>query len=108
MGVMSHIPATVSGGQLSYDFRAQDSYTNVSFGQKQIVPGMYAMYAGDCDQTADITSYDTNGNDKSLWIADNGIFAKYLLTDLNLNGDITGADKILWFENNGIASGVLR
>jgi len=108
MGVMSHIPATVSGGQISYDFRNQDSYTNVSFGQKQVAPGMYAMYAGDCDQISDVTSYDTNGNDKALWIAENGIFAQYLLTDLNLNGDITGADKILWFQNNGIASGVLR
>jgi len=108
MGAMSHVPVPVIGNQLSYDFRAQDSYTNVSFGQKEVVPGIYAMYAGDCEQVSDAASYDTNGSDKAVWVIENGTFAQYLLTDFNLDGDITGADKMLWYQNNGAASGVLR
>ena len=110
IGVMSDGPVAVNGGQVNYDFRIQDSFTNnnLSFGQKQIAAGIYAMYAGDCIQTADIGGYDINGGDKATWLLENGIFGNYLLTDINLDGDVNGADKILWFLNNGISSGVPR
>ncbi len=108
MGVMSHVPVDVVGGQLMYDFRTGLSYPDPlpGFSQKEISPGMFAMHAGDGDQGFDITSYDINGQDKIVWTVENGIFAQYLLSDYNMDGDVNGGDKILWENNNGLSSTV--
>ncbi len=107
MGVMSPQLVPVVNATLTYDFRIGDSYRDItSFGQKQLPTGEWCMYTGDGNQTADAVSYDINGQDKSIWVDDNGIFDNYLDTDFNLNGDVNGADKSLWFENNGISSRV--
>jgi len=108
MGVMSDVPVAIANGQFNYDFRIQDSYNNTSFGQKQIFPGQYAMYAGDISQVGDLGSYDINGDDKIPWEPENGKFSHYSLTDTNLDGDTNGADKALWFNNFGFFSGVPR
>jgi len=107
MGIMTPEPVEIVNGVLTYDFRTSNSFRDLtSFGQKQLPTGEWAMYGGDCNQTADSTSYDITGADKSLWILNNGIFDTYLNTDLNLDGDVNGQDKTLWFENNGISSRV--
>ncbi|MDV7399077.1 hypothetical protein RZS08_47145, partial [Arthrospira platensis SPKY1] len=50
--VMSHQPIPVSGNQLVYDFRNQDSYTGLlGFGQKELAQGVFGMFAGNGDQT---------------------------------------------------------
>ncbi len=107
IGVMSPQPISITNGTLTYDFRTADSFRDpTSFGQKQLPTGEWAMYGGDINQSADITSYDINGQDKTIWVAENGIFDNYRDSDINMDSDITGADKILWFQNNGISSRV--
>jgi len=54
-------------------------------GQKEIAPGVWAMFAGDVDQT-DAISYDINGSD-NIWYLYNGNFNIYLVADCNLDGD---------------------
>ena len=90
-----------------YDFRITDSYrTSTSFGQAQVEPGVYAMFAGDADQGADFPGYDINGLDNIVWTQENGNFDQYLRADFDLNGDVNGADIILWSQNNGLSSAV--
>lgn len=107
MGIMTANPVDISDGQLSYDFRIRDSYRNgtlTSVGQKEVAPDVWAMYAGDTDQT-DAISYDINGGD-NIWYLYNGTFGMYIAADLDLNGDVTGADKHIWMDNNGFSSRV--
>jgi len=106
MGVMSPKLVLLENNMLTYDFSFKDSYRDLtSFGQKQLPDGTWAMFAGDADQS-DFPSYDINGQDKVIWVNDNGQFDQYLPADLNLDGDVNGADKAIWFENNGISSRV--
>jgi len=106
MGVMTDKIIDITDGELTYDFRVQDSYTNgaASVGQKEIASGIWAMYAGDTNQT-DAVSYDINGGD-NIWTEFNGQFNVYHAADCDLNGDTNGADKHLWIENNGYSSRV--
>ncbi len=106
MGVMTDKMIDITNGELTYDFRVADSYTDgvASVGQKEIKPGIWVMYAGDTDQT-DAVSYDINGGD-NIWFEFNGQFNIYHAADCDLNGDTNGADKHLWIENNGYSSRV--
>lgn len=107
IGVMSANPVNIVNHVLSHDFRITDSYRNItSFGQKELVSGVWAMYAGDGSQAGDVISYDINGVDKALWSLDNGVFGRYLPADYNMDGDINGADRGFWGPNNGITSRV--
>lgn len=107
MGVMTPEPIAIQGNQLAFDFRYQDSYTgsNLSKGQKNIAPGVWAMFSGEGFQN-DPYGYDINGMDKLLWVWGNGVFSQYSNIDFNMDGDVTGVDKILWSSNNGIFSNV--
>ncbi len=106
MGIMTPQKIPVINNSLSWDFRFSDSYKDVtSVGQKEILPGVWAMFAGDADQS-DFPSFDIKGTDKTLWLNNNGIFQQYMIPDFDLNGDVNGADKALWFENNGVSSRV--
>lgn len=106
IGIMSPQPVTVTNQVLSYDFRGADSYSTESgYGQKEISTGVWAMFAGDGDQSDDF-SYDINGEDKQIWYEQNGVFDIYLQGDYNLDGDINGLDKGHWMMNNGISSRV--
>lgn len=104
MGIMSPKPIQINNGKLTYDFTAENSYTNGGFGQKELTQGVWSMYAGDTDQS-DYPSYDINGNDNT-WSAYNGMFNVYLVADLNLDGQVNGSDKQFWIANNGISSRV--
>ena len=88
--------------------RDRSYVTTTSFGQKEVVPGTFVMYAGDSDQISDFPSYDINGFDNILWSAQNGAFDSYLSGDYNMNSDVNGADKILWSTNNGITNRVTK
>jgi len=101
---------TPQNGVLTYDLSSQNSWTpsNSGFGQSELLPELWGLYAADGDQLSDQTSYDVNGADRILWSMDNGIFMEYRAADLDLNGEITGADRILWSRNTGINSGVLK
>ena len=106
MGIMSPAKIPVELSTLTFDFTISDSYRNsTSFGQKQLPSSVWAMFAGDADQS-DYPSYDIKGTDKTTWFENNGVFDNYMPADFNLDGDVSGQDKSLWFENNGISSRV--
>ncbi len=106
IGALSNQAIMPQGSVLSYDFSSQNSWASSGFGQKQLLPGLWGLYAADGDQILDVVSYDINGADRILWNADNGVFKEYRLSDFNMDGETTGGDRILWNSNTGISSGV--
>jgi|GEM_PF-698585 len=107
MAVLSTVPVSIINGALSWNFSTQQSYTgHHGVGAKEVLPGVFALYAGDGDQVGDIVSYDVNGADKALWHAENGVFNQYSNADYNLDGDVNGADVLLWQNNKGYSSRV--
>jgi hypothetical protein len=108
--VMSHQRVSIINGNINYDFRNKQSYKGLfGFGQKEIAPGVFAMYAGNGDQVS-----GNSGNkilniivsDKDKWLNANGNHSSYYKNDFDLNGDVNVQDKNLWLENNGIFSNV--
>jgi hypothetical protein len=108
--VMSHEPIPITNDTLHYDFRINQSYTALfGFGQKEIEPGKYAMYAGNGDQIlAPESPKDINTNDITLWALDNGKHSGYYFQDYDMNGDVNVHDKALWLLNNGVFTDVDR
>jgi len=104
IGIMTPHPVAISDS-LTYDFTQGNSYDGnaTGAGQKELSFGLWGMYVGDADQSADANSYDINGSDKTPWVEDNGSFYNYAPTDFNMDGDVSGADKTIWFENYGIS-----
>ncbi len=104
MGITTIDPIAASDGAISFDFRAAPGIvSSVLYGYKEILPGVWAMHAGDADKITDEGGHDVNAADKVLWDSENGIFLQYLNTDLNMDGEVNGADKILWGLNNGVS-----
>jgi len=108
--VMTPNPIPVVDGVLQYDFRSNQSYTRLlGSGQKEVLPGIYAMYAGNGDQTTGPeSSKDINSNDFARWTADNGKHSGYYFQDYDLSGDVNVHDQALWLQNNGIFTDVER
>jgi hypothetical protein len=113
--VMSHVPVPVVNGTITYDFRNKQSYIYDPFGlgtwvgQKQILPGVYAMYAAN-GQQASTTNADTDitSDDRTYWELQNGTISRYRNGDYNMNGDCNSNDRILWEFNNGRFTSVPR
>ena len=105
---MSHVQLPILNGTITYDFRAHNSFRRIlGSGQKEIAPGVYAMFAGNGDQSsAPFDSRDINPNDLTRFLIDNGLTSSYFLRDFNLNGDVSVGDKALFLINNGIFSDV--
>ena len=84
--VMTPTPMPVVDGVASFDFRANQSYVRLlGSGQKEVKPGVFAMYAGNGDQmTAPESPKDINSNDVSLWAMDNGKHSGYYFQDYDL------------------------
>jgi len=108
MAAMTPAKVPVINRTISWDFRTANSYNASASGQKELTSGVWALYAGDCNQIDDVVSYDISGKDKSAWLIDNGRFGEYLNTDIDMNGDINGADKALWLLNNGVFGSVQK
>ncbi|MEO5905282.1 MAG: hypothetical protein ABIQ11_01050, partial [Saprospiraceae bacterium] len=113
--VMSDTMARFVNHALTYDFRDQQSYIDDPFmfgafvGQKQIITGSYAMYAGNGNQTTSGASdTDINADDRSFWEGQNGELGEYNRGDYNLNGDVNLNDRIVWERNNGRFTSVPR
>ena len=105
MGAMSPNPVSINNGQLSYDFRAQNSYGSPTHAaQIELESGVWGLYAGDGDQASDSGGYDINGADKIIFQYDNGDFYIYSNGDFNMDGDVNGGDKAVWLGNNGVFS----
>jgi len=106
--VMTPNPVMIMNRTLSWDFTTSNSYASGGTGQREVVPGVWAMLAGDSDQLSDTFGYDINGIDLIYWQQRNGLFNKYSKADCNFDGDISGADKALLQGNNGSFSGVQK
>ncbi len=106
--VMSPQAMPVIQREISFDFRANQSYVRlIGSGQKEIAPGVFAMYAANGDQyTTGISSTDINVGDISEWLKENGQHSSYYKQDYDLNGDANVQDKGLYLENIGIFSDV--
>jgi hypothetical protein len=115
--VMSHeqVPVDLTNSTITYDFRTQESYVDLIFGpgffqgQKQILTGTWAMYAGNGEQAASAAAdIDINQADRSAWQLENGEFSLYRTGDYNMNGDVNFNDRVTWERNNGSSSSVPR
>ena len=112
--VMSDESVPIVDGTITYDFTDQESYIDDPFGfggygQKEIMSGVFAMFAGNGNQTSVPTSdTDINFDDRTYWEGQNGITGRYRNGDYNLNGDCNYNDRTTWEFNNGIFSTVPR
>lgn len=108
--IMTPNPVPVVDGVLQFDFRANQSYTRLlGSGQKEVLPGIFAMYAGNGDQTTGPeSSRDINSNDFARWTSDNGKHSGYYFQDYDLSGDVNVHDQALWLQNNGVFTDVER
>lgn len=106
MTIMSAQPVPIVNKSLTMDFRQQNGYAVLSFSQKEVVPGTWVMVTGDSDKTSNSYYDDINGQDRVLWLDDNGEFKVYKNTDFNMDSDVNGSDIILWQINNGLFSNV--
>lgn len=106
--VMSPDPVPVIDGKVSFDFRDKQSYRALfGFGQKEIEPGLFAMYSANGDQYLDNESpVDINVSDLAEWLKENGFHSSYYFMDFDLNGDANVQDKGFYLENIGIFTDV--
>ena len=110
--VMSHQAVQFDNGVLSYDFRSQNSYIFDIFGfgavgQKEVESGVFAMFAGNGDQTiAGQSQIEINFNDKQRFDEDLGIQQQYSTGDYNMDGNTQFIDKLVLIENLGSQSSV--
>lgn len=106
VGIVSSTPTLFINGGFFYDFTINQSYippNMPAIGQKY-ADTRFMMYAGDFQKS--LTSNEVNANDISSWQRENGLFARYLSSDANMDGEVNALDKILWNINNGLFSGV--
>jgi hypothetical protein len=105
IGAASHQPVSIINNAITYDFTLQQSYipNNVTSSGQQKIGSLYFLFAGD-SQKASFS--EINANDGSVWRVDNGKFARYQLSDFNLDGEINANDETIWRRNNGKFSGI--
>ncbi|MBB3838791.1 hypothetical protein FHS57_002797 [Runella defluvii] len=105
VGAASHTPVAIASNKITYDFTQQQSYipSNAPASGQMQVGAIHCLFAGDSNKSS---FSEINANDSSTWRLDNGKFARYLLTDYNLDGEVNANDDILWRKNNGKFSGV--
>jgi hypothetical protein len=90
---------------LEWDFRTSDSYKPIfRVGQKQVEPGVWAMYNCNGDQLTSIAAI--NSADRTLWVSWQG-FLGYNPGDYDLNGFTDSTDETLWKINQNRTSGII-
>ncbi|MEZ4903159.1 MAG: hypothetical protein R2822_16070 [Spirosomataceae bacterium] len=106
IGAASHVPIPIQNNKITYDFTQQESFIPLSApaSGQQKVGSVYCLFSGDCNKAS---FSEINANDASTWRLDNGKFARYLLTDYNLDGEVNANDDTIWRRNNGKYSGVI-
>ena len=108
LGVMTTLPIRVINRQLTYDFTKADSYRTInppSFGQK-LIGSKWLMYAMDTYKFSGSQNYDINAYDQLIWKVENGLYSKYLRSDVNLDGETNAGDSRYFRQNNGTYSKV--
>ncbi|MGA7307094.1 MAG: hypothetical protein WBW88_19675, partial [Rhodothermales bacterium] len=97
IAVMSDTLADLTGGYAEHDFTTGHALgTNA---QKEIEPGVYAMWAGDANADSLVTAADS-----LIWATHLGETG-YRSSDFNLDGDVSGEDFVLWLQNSFALAG---
>ncbi len=94
--IMTATPITPVNRVYEQDFTLANSFTSNGAGQKEIIPNVWALIAGNA-----YTDNDINAQDNIEWSTENGNFGVYISSDFNMDADANAADKILWGINNG-------
>jgi len=90
---------------LQWDFRNSNSYQPLfRFGQKQVEPGVWAMYGANGEQVNSIQAI--NSLDRTLWKTQQSNHG-YYLGDFDLNAYTDGFDETLWKNNQNRTTGVV-
>ncbi len=104
--VMSHTALPIVNGKITYDFRNKESFIDdplqigVFVGQKQIQNGVFAMFAGNGDQSLSSGNFtDINAADFGKWLNNSPRFLTYSILDYNMDGDVSALDFELWLRN---------
>jgi uncharacterized repeat protein (TIGR01451 family) len=105
--VMSDVAVPFVNGVLTYDFRNKQSYIDgglgggEAIGQKEVIPGVFAMYAGNADQsTSGTDDTDINATDYLKWLNNNPETRVFKIVDFNMDGDVSALDYELWQSNS--------
>ncbi len=115
--IMSHTALPIVNGVLTYDFRNKQSYildplnSGGFFGQIEITPGVYAMYAGNGEQelsNGDDQDTDINASDSAKLRNGSPASRSYKLVDYNMDGDVSALDLFLWRKNAPKVTSVKR
>ncbi len=107
LGVLSPAEVDMPCGTaiLEWDFRNANSYQPVfRFGQKEIKPGVWAMFAANGEQVSSIQAI--NSQDRTLWRTLQGTLG-YSLGDFDLDTDSDSVDENIWKNNQNRTSGVI-
>ena len=107
---MSPTAVPVVDSTLSFDFRTNNSYRKLfGYGQKEVAPGIFAMYAANGDQySSPESAVDINVGDLSEWLKSNGLHSSYYRQDFDLSGDANVQDKGIYLKNIGIFTDVKK
>jgi hypothetical protein len=104
---MSHQAVPIVDGVISYDFRNKQSYLNDPLNtgsfvaQKEVMPGVFAMYAGNSDQDSNPDEdTDITSADYTKWLNNNPEVRTFKLVDYNMDGDVSALDFELWQTNS--------
>ncbi len=109
----NHLPvlatATVQGSgaglYLEHDFTVADSYAPLfRFGQKEVVAGVFAMFAGNADQASSRASI--NSSDRTAWRV-NQTQVGYYPGNFNLNLITNSEDETIWKLNQNTTTGIV-
>ncbi|MGA7303491.1 MAG: hypothetical protein WBW88_01405, partial [Rhodothermales bacterium] len=84
-------------GRIEYDFTT--GHALGANAQKEVEPGVFAMWAGDANADGEVTTADS-----MAWAADFGQTG-YLPSDFNLDGQVSGEDLVLWLQNSFALAG---
>jgi hypothetical protein len=105
LAVMSDGPVTVDDGLIIYDFRNQQGYvdpnTPGAIGQKEVMPGTFAMAGGNGQHDSSV-----NTADKAYWKVQNDTISRYVNGDYNMNVDCNFIDRVIYEINDGKSSSV--
>ncbi|HXR80012.1 MAG TPA: hypothetical protein VN763_03795, partial [Saprospiraceae bacterium] len=107
LGILSPAEVDMPCGTavLEWDFRNSNSYQPIfRFGQKEVEPGVWAMYSGNGEQAASISAI--NSLDRTVWKSMQGTHG-YNNGDFDLNAFTDGFDETLWKNNQNRTTGVV-
>ncbi|MFZ1678236.1 MAG: hypothetical protein WAT91_13240, partial [Saprospiraceae bacterium] len=107
LGVLSPLPAnlTCGGMVIDWNFTSGDSYAPLfRYGQKQVEPGVWAMYAANGEQETSIAAISSS--DRTKWRTFQNAYG-YSIGDFNMSAWTESGDETIWKFNQNKTSGII-